>query len=130
MNGNELDTLLFIRDGIKFVSNFAGVIGESTPHLYISALPFSPLQSTIRTCLGGKLAKIAKIRGHHEDWPTNQHVIKGHTSWVNSVAFSSDGRHIVSGSHDMTVCVWDAQTGAQVGQPLQGHTFKGLVSLS
>ena len=35
---------------------------------------------------------------------------------------SPDGRHIVSGSADRTIQVWDGQTGDQVGNPLQGHT--------
>ena len=48
--------------------------------------------------------------------------LQGHTEDVSSVAFSPDGRHIVSGSHDQTIQVWDAQTGGQVGNPLQGHT--------
>ena len=48
--------------------------------------------------------------------------LQGHTFSVQSVAFSPDGRHIVSGSHDKTIQVWDAQTGGQVGNPLQGHT--------
>ena len=48
--------------------------------------------------------------------------LQGHTSSVNSVAFSSDGRHIVSGSYDHTIQVWDAQTGHQVCNPIQGHT--------
>ena len=48
--------------------------------------------------------------------------LQGHTDSVSSVAFSPDGRHIVSGSRDETIRVWDAQTGGQVGNPLQGHT--------
>ena len=48
--------------------------------------------------------------------------LQGHTDKVNSVAFSPDGRHIVSGSWDTTIQLWDAQTGGQVGNPLQGHT--------
>jgi WD40 repeat protein len=35
-------------------------------------------------------------------------VLKGHTSWVNSVAISRDGMRIVSGSYDKTVRIWDA----------------------
>ena len=48
--------------------------------------------------------------------------LQGHTDSVNSVSFSPDGRHIVSGSTDRTIQLWDAQTGGQVGNPLQGHT--------
>ncbi|WP_455567415.1 nSTAND1 domain-containing NTPase [Streptomyces bottropensis] len=37
--------------------------------------------------------------------------LKGHTGGVTSVAFSHDGRTLVSGSHDRTVHVWDAISG-------------------
>jgi WD40 repeat protein len=47
-------------------------------------------------------------------------VLKGHTKWVNSVAFSSDGMQIVSGS-DGSVRVWDASTGVELKE-LKGHT--------
>src|SRR5258706_406445 len=39
-----------------------------------------------------------------------------------SVASSPDGRHIISGSDDHTIRIWDAKTGAAVGDPLKGHT--------
>jgi WD40 repeat protein len=38
-------------------------------------------------------------------------VLNGHTESVNSVAFSTDGTYIVSGSSDNSVRVWDASTG-------------------
>jgi WD40 repeat protein len=33
-------------------------------------------------------------------------VLRGHTSWVESVAFSPDGKYIASGSRDGTVKIW------------------------
>ncbi|KAJ1471481.1 quinon protein alcohol dehydrogenase-like superfamily [Baffinella frigidus] len=36
----------------------------------------------------------------------------GHASWVQAVAFSSDGKRVVSGSLDTLVLIWNAETGA------------------
>ena len=52
--------------------------------------------------------------------------MEGHTSYVNSVAFSQDGKHIVSGSDDKTIRVWDSETGDVVLGPLEGHQFGQL----
>ena len=41
---------------------------------------------------------------------------------VSSVAFSPDGKRVVSGSDDKTIHIWDAQTGHPVLEPLEGHT--------
>ena len=39
------------------------------------------------------------------------HVSSGHGDSVSSVAFSRDGKTIVSGSHDKSVKIWDMETG-------------------
>ncbi|THV07150.1 WD40 repeat-like protein, partial [Dendrothele bispora CBS 962.96] len=58
----------------------------------------------------------------HTGQPVGQ-PLHGHTDRVWSVAYSPDSRHIVSGSYDKTIRIWDSQTGQPpVGHPLQGHT--------
>jgi len=60
--------------------------------------------------------------------------LEGHESSVKSVAFSPDGQRIVSGSEDNTLRLWDANTGAAIGQPLEGHgadeDFSGVISVA
>ena len=47
--------------------------------------------------------------------------LSSHTDCVRSVAFSSDGTFLVSGSDDETVNLWDVQTGGVV-KTFHGHT--------
>lgn len=46
--------------------------------------------------------------------------LKGHTDPVYSVAYSPDGKRVVTGSYDKTAKVWDAQTGKEL-LTLNGH---------
>ncbi|OJA12456.1 hypothetical protein AZE42_08054 [Rhizopogon vesiculosus] len=48
--------------------------------------------------------------------------LRGHTEGVLSVAVTQDGKHIVSGSGDKMIRIWDAATGRSLGNPLYGHT--------
>lgn len=42
--------------------------------------------------------------------------LESHVDAITSLAFSGDNRHILSGSEDRTVRVWDAKTGAQISR--------------
>ena len=43
-------------------------------------------------------------------------VLVGHVGVVNSLAFSRDGRQLVSGSDDSTVLIWDLDEYREVGK--------------
>ena len=53
--------------------------------------------------------------------PERVTTLNGHTADINSVAFSPDGRFVVTASGDGTARVWDAATGASLGE-LRGHS--------
>ena len=40
--------------------------------------------------------------------------LRGHTDWVNAVAFSPDGTRVASGSDDYTVRIWEVATGKEL----------------
>ena len=48
-------------------------------------------------------------------------IFSGHTDEVTSLTFQSDGKSVVSGSHDKTVKLWDMQTGGVI-RTFYGHT--------
>jgi WD40 repeat protein/serine/threonine protein kinase len=64
-------------------------------------------------------------------WDTNSGselmTLKGPNSYVRSVAFSQDGKQIVSRSGDYTLKVWDANNGSEL-MTLPGHEFAVAVA--
>jgi len=43
-------------------------------------------------------------------------ILEGHTNWVVSLAFSPDGKRLISGAGDSTARVWDLESGEEIGR--------------
>ncbi|KAF8607918.1 hypothetical protein BDV93DRAFT_542055 [Ceratobasidium sp. AG-I] len=98
-------------------------MSRSTPHIYMSALPFWPDHRPISTYYLPKmqgLSRLARtVTGKRKTAPLA--VCTTHSS-VASVAYSFNSTRIVSGASDGTIQIWDADTGQPVGEPLEGHS--------
>ena len=98
-------------------------ISTSAPHTYLSTLPFLPSRSPLSTTFGRNFTKAIKVkRGKLLLWPTSPLEWIGHTSGITCVGYSPNGHHIVTGSYDESIRIWDAETGSTVGEPLKGHS--------
>ncbi|CAG7853840.1 Ribosome assembly protein 4 {ECO:0000303/PubMed:16221974} AltName: Full=Notchless protein homolog 1 {ECO:0000250/UniProtKB:Q9VPR4}; AltName: Full=Ribosome biogenesis factor RSA4 {ECO:0000303/PubMed:19737519} [Serendipita indica DSM 11827] len=111
----------------RFIIVFSVPIQESAPHIYISALPFTPTNSILHI-EGAKMYSntLCVTEGLEEMYPGLPSRLRGHEGEVRAVGFSPDGSQIVSGSSDNTIRLWDAATGQAVGEPLRGH--EGVVN--
>ncbi|KAJ3992784.1 WD40-repeat-containing domain protein, partial [Lentinula boryana] len=122
--GNMQELRKFIQEIPQFIQTFGKMITAATPHLYLSGMPFIPKQSSLHTvykrCCHPR--KQAVFSAQMLTWPDQQVIYRGHTSGVNAVAFSPDGKRIVSGSDDDSIRIWNADTGEVIGNPLQGHS--------
>ncbi|KZP04636.1 hypothetical protein FIBSPDRAFT_967959 [Athelia psychrophila] len=119
----DSDLTAFARDAIKFVDVFVPPISQSAPHIYLSALPFAPSESLVsQTYLPRYPFTMHLKKGKLDQWPAELKKFEGHSRPIHCIAYSPDSTHIVSGSEDTTVRVWDAETGMVTVGPLIGHT--------
>ena len=121
----DIDLSEFAMDASRFVAQFQVPISESAPHVYLSALPFSPSASRIsKHYLPQFPQTLAVVTGLENNWSGLINVLTGHTGSVWSIAISPVGKCVVSGSSDGTICIWDAETGKRMLAPFKGHTDK------
>jgi WD40 repeat protein len=98
-------------------------MAKSAPHIYISALPFAPACSLVSSHYSRSFPQILHVeQGRLSHWPSLEMKISTVGGGVYCIAVSPDGQHIVSGSEDQTICVWNATTGEMVAGPFTGHT--------
>jgi WD40 repeat protein len=101
---------------------FATPIRSHALHAYHSAFVTMPrcllLDTVSHETPPGRLPRLISPRAAY--WGPSPRVLEGHKAPVYSIAFSPDGKHIVSGSNDHTVRVWNAVTFEHLAQ-LDGH---------
>ena len=116
------DVVESLREVANFCVYFTGHSTiKSTPHLYISSLATWGSESKLWRGWKKSFPGILSVKRIGNKGSTLLMMLNGHTSYVSSVAFSSDGTRIVSGSGDKSVRIWDASTGALLTM-LNGHT--------
>src|SRR6202050_1399094 len=87
----------FAKDAMKFVSVFGFPISQSAPHIYLSALPFTPKTSWVAKHYLPLFPKTLHLKtGKADDWPVIVGILEGHMGLVSAAAFSQDGKCIVS----------------------------------
>ncbi|KAI9459860.1 hypothetical protein BJY52DRAFT_1364640 [Lactarius psammicola] len=120
LEGVNKDLSLFAADGSRFAVTFADVIAESVPHIYLSALPFSPPSSRVHQRYRDQFPRTIKVI--HEDgvkWPAMRFSILTKNP-VYSISIHPDGKKVAAGMSSSDAVVISVTTGETLCQ-LGGH---------
>ncbi|RDW85905.1 hypothetical protein BP5796_04230 [Coleophoma crateriformis] len=119
----ELAKLL--HDIHRFILQNLWIIDIAPLQIFTSAVFFLPKNSIVRQMFQAQIPQgISLLSNIDTEWDACLQTLEGHQDTVWTVAFSSDGQLLASGSFDNTIKLWDPQTGTCL-RTLQGH--QGLV---
>ncbi|KAL5480661.1 hypothetical protein ACEPAI_9601 [Sanghuangporus weigelae] len=125
------DIVIAASELVTFLDDFHDALKTSTPHVYVSALSWSFENSFIHKHVAGDfrchfplLSEDTEtsietrdafwvVRDTRRDWNP--------VKFANAVTQSLNKERMASGREDGTIRIWDAQTGAPMGTPKQGH---------
>ncbi|KAF8751543.1 WD domain, G-beta repeat [Rhizoctonia solani] len=125
MSAGDIFTELrsMIQDSRNFATTYAASpTSNSTPHIYLSALPLASTENRVRQVYWPRTKGLVRFEGSaFEDRRSAALATWATGSSVNKLALSPDGKRMVSGGDDGTISVWDVSTGRRVLGPLQKH---------
>ncbi|KAI1133317.1 hypothetical protein F5Y10DRAFT_260197 [Nemania abortiva] len=121
-SSNRLHILPVIQDAHRLLSFHQSLIGNCPKAFQsLSTFLYCPSNSLIKKAVIEKMFPwILTPPITENEWNHDFLALSGHGDWIWCIGFSPNGRYVVSGSHDWTVRIWDAQTGT-IRHILRGH---------
>jgi len=108
---------VLVKDAIVFVRCFGYPIGHSAPHIYVSALPFTPSSSVISRLYTPRFATFRLLTGGLTKWPAMELKIPvPDKQRVRCVTWSRDGKYVAAAVENC-VYVWSTSTRMRVSGP-------------
>ncbi|KAL4778668.1 putative wd40 protein [Aspergillus varians] len=113
----------FLHDAQQFILHNRDLLHIAPLQLYCSGLAFAPMHNIIRGVFKSSQRWMHSLPQVEDSWYKELQDPGGYSNSVRSVAFSPDGRMVVSGSTDHSIKLWDTKTGAEI------RTIKGRSNL-
>ncbi|KAH7200625.1 hypothetical protein BKA60DRAFT_469988 [Fusarium oxysporum] len=112
---------IFVADAVRFLQANFSVITEAPLQIYF-CLVFAPSKSVVRKTFEKAIPRwTSNLPRVQESWAACLLTLEGHSEITRSAVFSHDSKKVASGSRDLTIRIWNAETG-ECERVLEGHS--------